>query len=84
MKKRATETDMKYGYFNIGGNTFSNVLSSSIINNSNSNIGSGSGGNKNNQSVFNGLFKSFLKENANVNSKVMTLRERLQLRNLLI
>jgi hypothetical protein len=53
-----------------------------VINNNNSN--SGSGGNKNNQSVFNGVFKSFLKETANVNSKVMTLRERLQLRNLLI
>ena len=82
MKKRITETDQKYGYFNIGGNAFSNVLSSNVINNNNSN--SGSGGNKNNQSVFNGVFKSFLKENANVNSKVMTLRERLQLRNLLI
>ena len=67
MKKRPTETDQKYSYFNMGGNAFSNMMSN----------------NKNNQSVFNGIFKSYLKENGNINSKTMTLRERLQLRNLL-
>ena len=66
LKKRPTETDQKFSYFNMGGNGFNNMMSN----------------NKNSQ-VFNGIFKSYLKEKGNVNSKVMTLSERLQLMKLL-